>query len=115
MRISDWSFRRVLFRSRALAARGMLEAVTYSFTDGRFAGLFGGGDLRLANPISAELDRSEEHTSELQSLMRNSYAVFCLTKKKTCTDNAVRLLNKTTKQAQISITKYIYTYSRARQ
>src|SRR3546814_7446025 len=27
--------------------------------------------------------RSEEHTSELQSLMRNSYAVFCLQKKKT--------------------------------
>src|SRR3546814_5231183 len=26
--------------------------------------------------------RSEEHTSELQSLMRNSYAVFCLQKKK---------------------------------
>src|SRR3546814_9576877 len=29
--------------------------------------------------------RSEEHTSELQSLMRNSYAVFCLKKKKTIT------------------------------
>src|SRR3546814_10155732 len=28
------------------------------------------------------LSRSEEHTSELQSLMRNSYAVFCLKKKK---------------------------------
>src|SRR3546814_5135505 len=28
-------------------------------------------------------DRSEEHTSELQSLMRSSYAVFSLTKKKT--------------------------------
>src|SRR3546814_2960472 len=28
-------------------------------------------------------DRSEEHTSELQSLMRRSYAVFCLKKKKT--------------------------------
>src|SRR3546814_8908020 len=26
----------------------------------------------------ASVDRSEEHTSELQSLMRNSYAVFCL-------------------------------------
>src|SRR3546814_1131624 len=26
-------------------------------------------------------DRSEEHTSEIQSLMRNSYAVFCLKKK----------------------------------
>src|SRR3546814_1413131 len=30
----------------------------------------------------AGLDRSEEHTSELQSLMRISYAVFCLKKKK---------------------------------
>src|SRR3546814_9841865 len=29
-----------------------------------------------------DLFRSEEHTSELQSLMRNSYAVFCLKKKK---------------------------------
>src|SRR3546814_6876774 len=29
-----------------------------------------------------DVDRSEEHTSELQSLMRISYAVFCLTKKK---------------------------------
>src|SRR3546814_9410518 len=44
-------------------------------------------------PVSARLyraiqlrqhpERSEEHTSELQSLMRNSYAVFCLKKKKT--------------------------------
>src|SRR3546814_4169057 len=31
----------------------------------------------------ARLPRSEEHTSELQSLMRTSYAVFCLKKKKT--------------------------------
>src|SRR3546814_16480583 len=31
-------------------------------------------------------DRSEEHTSELQSLMRISYAVFCLKKKKTKTN-----------------------------
>src|SRR3546814_1928434 len=30
----------------------------------------------------AAADRSEEHTSELQSLMRISYAVFCLKKKK---------------------------------
>src|SRR3546814_7093976 len=29
-----------------------------------------------------DIRRSEEHTSELQSLMRNSYAVFCLQKKK---------------------------------
>src|SRR3546814_8233966 len=32
--------------------------------------------------------RSEEHTSELQSLMRISYAVFCLKKKKTTNKNA---------------------------
>src|SRR3546814_411406 len=32
--------------------------------------------------IVDDLDRSEEHTSELQSLMRISYAVFCLKKKK---------------------------------
>src|SRR3546814_7825839 len=32
--------------------------------------------------IAAAGDRSEEHTSELQSLMRTSYAVFCLKKKK---------------------------------
>src|SRR3546814_4687713 len=32
--------------------------------------------------IDSELFRSEEHTSELQSLMRISYAVFCLKKKK---------------------------------
>src|SRR3546814_6303451 len=33
--------------------------------------------------------RSEEHTSELQSLMRTSYAVFCLKKKKRQKDNIV--------------------------
>src|SRR3546814_6192477 len=36
----------------------------------------------LADPALAPVaDRSEEHTSELQSLMRLSYAVFCLKKK----------------------------------
>src|SRR3546814_8415729 len=32
--------------------------------------------------VFGDADRSEEHTSELQSLMRISYAVFCLKKKK---------------------------------
>src|SRR3546814_2668525 len=45
------------------------------------------GYMRLCNRIDADradqvlAGRSEEHTSELQSLMRNSYAVFCLKKK----------------------------------
>src|SRR3546814_4210535 len=34
-----------------------------------------------STPAANSTVRSEEHTSELQSLMRNSYAVFCLTKK----------------------------------
>src|SRR3546814_7758462 len=38
---------------------------------------------RCAVLIMAASVRSEEHTSELQSLMRISYAVFCLTKKQT--------------------------------
>src|SRR3546814_8837661 len=36
---------------------------------------------QVATPLSQSM-RSEEHTSELQSLMRISYAVFCLKKKK---------------------------------
>lgn len=44
--------------TRALAGRGMLEAVTWSFLPGEQATLFGGGqpELHLANPISADLD-----------------------------------------------------------
>src|SRR3546814_9483461 len=44
------------------------------------------GGLYATAAITARLrfplERSEEHTSELQSLMRSSYAVFCLKKKK---------------------------------
>src|SRR3546814_8415189 len=38
--------------------------------------------LAVSGERQAEAVRSEEHTSELQSLMRISYAVFCLKKKK---------------------------------
>src|SRR3546814_8065740 len=38
-------------------------------------------DNRGARPCLGRFCRSEEHTSELQSLMRISYAVFCLKKK----------------------------------
>src|SRR3546814_8795530 len=37
---------------------------------------------RFLKPSRYDEERSEEHTSELQSLMRISYAVFCLKKKK---------------------------------
>src|SRR3546814_10159366 len=45
--------------------------------------------------------RSEEHTYELQSLMRNSYAVFCLKTKK--------LLNKQQQQKQSTVSKRAQT------
>src|SRR3546814_1150980 len=41
----------------------------------------GAGDGRMLRLAGGEQQRSEEHTSELQSLMRISYAVFCLKKK----------------------------------
>src|SRR3546814_8956591 len=43
-------------------------------------------DTRRRKPYIRKI-RSEEHTSELQSLMRTSYAVFCLKKQKTHTKN----------------------------
>src|SRR3546814_9711079 len=79
-----------LFRSgrRAPAGRGgrgglrRLRRRRQGAGDG--AGGIGGGRLRAARrPGGQRRHRSEEHTSELQSLMRISYAVFCLQKKNT--------------------------------
>src|SRR3546814_4591152 len=43
-----------------------------------------GRETAFARGHRLKIIRSEEHTSELQSLMRISYAVFCLKKKKQC-------------------------------
>src|SRR3546814_9562666 len=43
------------------------------------------GPLRMLHQLVRPAPRSEEHTSELQSLMRISYAVFCLKKKNNIT------------------------------
>jgi phenylalanyl-tRNA synthetase beta chain len=50
--------RHAAFAKRALASRGMMEAVTWSFISSSHAPLFGGGDaaLQLDNPISSDLD-----------------------------------------------------------
>src|SRR3546814_4227562 len=61
-------------RQRSLAALAL-----------RKADRFGRRDFGIA--IADNLMRSEEHTSELQSLMRISSAVFCLKKKKHTTHN----------------------------
>src|SRR3546814_4442160 len=57
-----------LFRSQHIENRGQIV----------HAGITAGGQ----HAMQALAGRSEEHTSELQSLMRISYAVFCLKKKK---------------------------------
>src|SRR3546814_8478742 len=71
------------------SAEGQVVALV---KDGKLVDAVEAGDavMLIANqtPFYAESGgqmgdaRSEEHTSELQSLMRNSYAVFCLTNKK---------------------------------
>src|SRR3546814_6087436 len=56
---------------------------------------FAGMPVAGAAQVNVDATRSEEHTSELQSLMRISYAVFCL-KKKTQTTSVTRQSSYTT-------------------
>src|SRR3546814_2168196 len=85
LRMSDWSSDGC---SSDLARDGGGGAVGLEQRHQRLADLqFGdrGGDVDIgvgAERLRRRFDRSEEHTSELQSLMRISYAVFCLKKKK---------------------------------
>src|SRR3546814_7849022 len=103
MRISDWSsdvcssdLRSVAVRiiARGRFGRGLLsrilawrEKARGMRRDRHCAFRHAGSDERhghdhIAGERADVLVRSEEHTSELQSLMRISYAVFCLKKKK---------------------------------
>src|SRR3546814_1849095 len=56
-------------------------------------------------------DRSEEHTSELQSLMRISYAVFCLKKKHTYLTHPHPPFRSTAHYSHILILSFIVTHS----
>src|SRR3546814_9279804 len=83
-----------LFRSGNIGGRvRLLTAAVIPLVD-RAAGegADGAADDRADRAVAAAARRSEEHTSELQSLMRISYAVFCLKKKNK---------KNTTKQYQI--------------
>src|SRR3546814_4879057 len=51
------------------------------FVTGVDEDIYWGVERKKGSVKSSKLTRSEEHTSELQSLMRISYAVFCLKKK----------------------------------
>src|SRR3546814_3805649 len=64
---------------RELRAVGPFEPVAQIFGEQLMIAIF------APFPADRRQERSEEHTSELQSLMRISYAVFCLKKKKNYT------------------------------
>src|SRR3546814_2715378 len=90
----------------ALAAAGLAVAVNVDIQ--RIAQIRRRGPRRaefvhvIAVVHTARPARSEEHTSELQSLMRISYAVFCLKKKKT--PETIRITHKD-KQYRASMIK----------
>src|SRR3546814_5853135 len=68
-----------------LVSQGGSFTAFLTFPDGLICPVATGEGWRDVHPAASDpaaCDRSEEHTSELQSLMRNSYAVFCLKKKK---------------------------------
>src|SRR3546814_5189187 len=74
---------RVFAEAAALSARSGGEGAPVAVPDiVRALALAADPPKRSGSPKKSGMARSEEHTSELQSLMRNSYAVFCLKKKK---------------------------------
>src|SRR3546814_4942375 len=80
--IEDWL--KTKFAKMPVLAEANIAALAAGHAYGETAEI--GGQLHQqhidAAPAEPGLYRSEEHTSELQSLMRISYAVFCLKKKK---------------------------------
>src|SRR3546814_8887694 len=83
---SDWRFQNARFLSAKkglgwIVMTAMRSLIGFSPPFEAFASLMSFSRFLLHS--GRNLPRSEEHTSELQSLMRNSYAVFCLKKKRT--------------------------------
>src|SRR3546814_7086591 len=93
MRISDWSSDVCSSdlsdrRDEHFAAGAIFQSIGFQPADDRKLCVFWKRRFRCDRHHHGEgwpslYERSEEHTSELQSLMRISYAVFCLKKKKT--------------------------------
>src|SRR3546814_2168698 len=132
MRISDWSsdvcssdLLRVIVRRRPWRVS---SSVRYSGTDTESDGAMGRSGVGLFRCAaddcgvdrqcwisvrdasrSARGQRSEEHTSELQSLMRISYAVFCLKKKKHKSTQHASQLDHTNQHATIHQRQYATT------
>src|SRR3546814_3421788 len=74
-------------QSRILSKRKRVEARVQLRARIVLLAASGMSDKDIGRKLDTDRRRSEEHTSELQSLMRISYAVFCLKKKTTDTNN----------------------------
>src|SRR3546814_3946448 len=87
MRISDWSSDVCSSDLHwSSSGRSKVSAKGRPMPDSDFASVTMSGVKPISSklkkpPVRPQPARSEEHTSELQSLMRISYAVFCLKKK----------------------------------
>src|SRR3546814_2191428 len=78
---------RALGRAEAGKALGAVRLIDLVEAAGSLLQRLLPGRLAEVRPGIHRIDRSEEHTSELQSLMRISYAVFCLKKKQETEEN----------------------------
>src|SRR3546814_3053584 len=87
-----WGMASISNLGTGVSPSGQNRAAALTGADGHHTPVIG------RSVASCKQARSEEHTSELQSLMRISYAVFCLKKKKqrTTTSNQHIKLKKTT-------------------
>src|SRR3546814_3581309 len=115
MRISDWSSD--VCSSDLSWQAGQMHGYAHSYTGypaNLQIGLAAAADSAVSNAHQAwslfesrSVKRSEEHTSELQSLMRISYAVFCLKKKK-ITHNKTTTPTKKHKQitSHVTVSKF---------
>src|SRR3546814_2833908 len=123
MRISDWSSDvcssdlsivapvgksgpgTIAINSSSVIAGLSIVASVASITSPR---LCGGILVDATHNLGEVIDRSEEHTSELQSLMRISYAVFCLKKKNKEGKTRLQLLRNTQQTIPPDLLSYHY-------
>src|SRR3546814_9907885 len=97
-------FRSPGYRSPCSAPRVAGSSIATSLNCAEMMHLGGAAKLSLLQVITRPFEsRSEERTSELQSLMRISYAVFCLKKKTTCTIEQHKTITKTHNNTQETI------------
>src|SRR3546814_4686249 len=81
LRVGGFKLLDTQFLTPHLASMGTIEVPRNAYQSLLSEAVATPADFGALDSLEAPAGRSEEHTSELQSLMRISYAVFCLKKK----------------------------------